>query len=384
MKNLFVIIIIITFLSGCSIEEIKLSPLSSTNNPMLTATDSSVQNYFTQYKDDLGTVGVSIGLHKNGTTNFYGYGETRKGNGKVPDKNTLFEIGSISKTYTSIAILRMLNENNHTVETPIRLYLPTDVPTLARNGVELNFKHLLTHTSGLSYMPDNFGGQYVTGNIGGAFESYDRNKLYTYLINANIRHNPFTTWEYSNTAMGLLGTILELNYKKSYGDVIKEKILAPLDLSETFTRMEQTSSGNWATGYAKGKEAAYWNSLGALDGAGVIKSNASDVMKYALANLNSPASQLGDIIAQSHQVTFFPFTENDIYKINMRLGWFQYIDKELPSESFIWHNGGTEGFNSDLYINKNRKTVLVLLFNSDASTESRVNFTKQLLKLINN
>ncbi|NJN78373.1 MAG: beta-lactamase family protein [Saprospiraceae bacterium] len=383
MKNL-ILIIGIAFLASCSKEEIELNPLVLTNNPMITATDSTVHNYFMQYKDGIGSTGVSIALYKNGVTSFYGYGETKKDNGKVPDKNTLYEIGSITKTYTSIAILKMLKENNHTIETPIRLYLPADIPTLARNGVELNFKHLLTHTSGLNYMPDNFGSQYLSGNLGGAFAAYDRNKLYTFLINANIRTNPFSTWEYSNTAMGLLGTILELNYNKSYGEVIKEKVFVPLNLNETFTRIEQTNLTNWATGYSKGVEAAYWNSLGAIDGAGVIKSNASDVLKYALANLNNPTSELGDAISQSHQITFLPFTETEIYKINMRLGWFQYIDKDLPNESFIWHNGGTGGFNSDLYINKNKNAVLVLLFNSDAGTQGRLDFTKGLLKLISN
>jgi CubicO group peptidase (beta-lactamase class C family) len=383
MKNLL-LIITIAVLASCSKEEIKINPLANTNNPMLTATDSAVHNYFVQFKNDLGCSGVSIALYRNGVTSFYGYGETRQNNGKIPDKNTLFEIGSITKTYTSIAILKMLKENNHTIETPIRLYLPNDIPTLARNGVELNFKHLLTHTSGLSYMPDNFGSQYLSGNLAGAFAAYNRNKLYTFLINANIRYEPFSTWEYSNTAMGLLGTILELNYNKSYVEVIKEKLFLPLNLNETFTRMEQTNSNNWATGYSKGAEAVYWNSLGAMDGAGVIKSNASDVLKYALANLNTPASELGAAISQSHQITFLPFTETEIYKINMRLGWFQYIDKDLPNESFIWHNGGTGGFNSDLYINKNKNSVLVLLFNSDAGTQGRLDFKKGLLKLVSN
>jgi CubicO group peptidase (beta-lactamase class C family) len=282
-----------------------------------------------------------------------------------------------------MAILNMLKENGHTIETPIREYLPDDIPTLARDGIEINFKHLLTHTSGLNYMPDNFGSQYLTGDLGGAFASYDRNKMYTFLLNANIRHQPFTTFEYSNTAMGLLGTILELNYKKSYGDVLKEKVLIPLSLNETFTRMEQTTSTNWAAGYSKGQEATYWNSLGALDGAGVIKSSAEDVMKYAIANIDLSTSTLGSAIAQSHQKTFLPFADLEFYKINGRLGWFQLIQKDLPDESFIWHNGGTGGFSSDLYINKEKRTVLLILANTGNGSEGLSNFTRMLLKFVN-
>lgn len=382
MKYIFLLIIAVHFV-GCTKEEIILNPTSITNNPLISPIDIEVQKIFDTYKDDLNTVGLSMAILKNGTISYYGYGETKIGNGKVPDKNTLFEIGSISKTYTSITILNMLQENGHTIETPIREYLPKDLPTLARDGIEINFKHLLTHTSGLNYMPDNFGSQYLTGDLGGAFSSFDRNKLFSYLLNANLRYKPFTAFEYSNVGVGLLGTILELNYKKPYGDVLKEKVLSPLSLNETFTRMEEATTSNWAVGHANGLETEYWNSLGSMDGAGVIKSSAYDVMKYAIANIDPTTSALGNAITQSHEITFLPFADVDIYKINSRLGWFQLIQTDLPYESFIWHNGGTGGFSSDLYINKNKGTVLLILANSAASSKGRENFTKDLLKYVN-
>jgi CubicO group peptidase (beta-lactamase class C family) len=322
MKYL-ILLISCFFIASCNKEEIKLVPIDKTNNTLLTATDSTVNKLFNQYKGDLETVGLSIGIFKNGLMHFYGFGETKKNSGKIPDKNTLFEIGSITKTYTSIAILRMLKENNHTIETPIRLYLPADISTLARNGVELTFKHLLTHTSGLGRMPDNFE---FFKKSSEAYAAYDRNKLYSFLKNAAIRNDPFTVSEYSNTSFGLLGTILELNYKKTYGEVIKEKLLTPLNLNETFTRMEQTNSRNWATGYSNGNETAYWNSLNALDGAGTIKSNVSDVLKYAIANIKNPPSLISEAISQSHLITFLPFIENKNTKINIRLGWLNYIN----------------------------------------------------------
>lgn len=382
MKKIAVILVVF-LLASCTKEEIIVNPNSNTNNPKVSSIDMAVHTIFERYKNELSTVGLSIGIYKNGVANFYGYGETKKSMGITPDKNTLFEIGSITKTYTSIAILKMLKENNHTIETPIRLYLPSNLPTLSRDGIELNFKHLLTHTSGLNYMPDNFGIQYLSGNFGTAFETYDRNKLFTFLLNANIRHKPFTTWEYSNVGMGLLGVILELNYKKSYGDVLKDKVFTPLNLSETFTDMKQTNSTNWAAGHSNGSQVTYWNSLGAMDGAGVIKATASDMMKYAISNINAPTSPLGDAINQSHTITFSPFTDVNIFKINGRLGWFQLIHKDLPNESFIWHNGGTGGFSSDLYINKAKKTVLLLMYNSDKGSIGRQNFTSDLLKSIN-
>lgn len=374
-------ITLVLLLTGCT-KEVVLTPATITNNPQVTATDMFVHNAVLKYQNSLNTSCVSIGIFRNDSAFFYGYGETKIGSGIVPDKNTYFEIGSVTKTFTAIAILNMLRENNQTIESPIKAYLPSDIPTLQREKTEVNFKHLLTHTSGLPYFPDNFGFGLYTDRIAKEFADYNRNKLFSHLKNVRLRFTPFTNWEYSNTGMGLLGTILELNYKKDYGQILKEQIFVPLNLNDTKTDMSETVTSRWSTGYSKGRETPYWNSLNALNGAGVIKSTASDLMKYGLSNLNPPSSPLGESIIRSHQVTYPEFDDRDTYKINNRLGWFQLIYKELPSESFIWHNGGTGGYSTDLYINKEKKSILILLYNNDKGTVEREDLKLELLKFI--
>ncbi|MBO0931474.1 serine hydrolase domain-containing protein [Fibrella aquatilis] len=385
MKNSIYLLLICLFLiTSCKTEDIIISPKLISNNPLLSATDSAVNRAFLKYQSDLNTVGVSIGLYKNKKSSFYGYGESKLGNGIAPDRNTFFEIGSITKTFTCITAMNMLLEKGQTIDNPIRPYLPIDLPTLARDGVEVNFKHLMTHTSGLSYFPDNFGVGYYTGHIGEEFAKYDRDKLFTWLLNTPLRSKPFTTWEYSNGAMGLLGTLLEINYGKEYGTVLKEKLLVPLQLTDTKTDMNETDMSRWSKGYSNGKEVAYWNSLNAMNGAGVIKSTASDMIKYGLANLNPPNTPLGDAITRTQQVTFLPFTEAGRIKINGRLGWFQCIHKDLPNETFIWHNGGTGGYSSDMFINKAKGSILVVLYNTDKGTQAREDFMLALLKIMSN
>jgi CubicO group peptidase (beta-lactamase class C family) len=382
MKNIISIGISLILLSSCKKNEVLISPKLIINNPLLTATDSAVNKAFLKYQNDLNTVGVSIGLYKSGSSNFYGYGETSMGSGTAPQKNSFFEIGSITKTFTSITAMNMLLEKGQTIENPIRPYLPSNLPTLARDGIEVNFKHIMTHTSGLSYFPDNFGGGYYTGKLREEFEKYDRNKMFTWLLNTPLRSKPFTTWEYSNGAMGLLGTILELNYGKDYGTILKEKLLIPLQLNDTKTDMAETDMSRWTKGYSNGKEVKYWNSLNAMNGAGVIKSTTADMIKYGLANLNPPNTPLGNAITKTQQITFLPFTEAGRIKINGRLGWFQCIHKDLPNETFIWHNGGTGGYSSDIFINKNKGSILVVLYNTDKGTQAREDFMLELLKII--
>jgi CubicO group peptidase (beta-lactamase class C family) len=385
MKNtILVSLSFVLLFVACSGEDALISPKLIINNPLLSATDSAVNKAFLKYQNDLNTVGVSIGLYKKGVASFYGYGETKQGSGTAPQKNTFFEIGSITKTFTSITAMNMLLEKGQTIDSPIRTYLPNDLPTLARDGVEVNFKHIMTHTSGLSLFPDNFGAGYYTGKIGEEFEKYDKNKMFTWLLNTPLRSKPFTTWEYSNGAMGLLGTILELNYKKDYGIVLKEKLLLPLQLNDTKTDMADTDMSRWSTGYSNGKEVNYWNSLNAMNGAGVIKSTTSDMVKYGLANLTPPNTLLGNAITKTQEITFLPFTEAGRIRINGRLGWFQLIHKDLPNETFIWHNGGTGGYSSDMFINKSKGSILVVLYNTDKGTQAREDFILELLKIICN
>jgi CubicO group peptidase (beta-lactamase class C family) len=376
------IIFFLSLLASC--EKSELLILSSTNNSLKSKLDISVHNTFLKYQTELNSVGISIGIFKNDSAFFYGYGETRKGNNTVPSRLTYFEIGSVTKTFTAIAILQMLKENGETINQPIRKYLPDNLPTLQRDGVEVTFKHLLTHSSGLPYFPDNFGLNLYGSNIANAFKNYHRNDLYTCIKNVRLNFLPETKFEYSNTGMGLLGTILELNYNKSYDEVIREKIFSPLGFNYAKVNMNETNLNDWAIGYnSNGKETKYWESLGALNGAGVIKSNMVDLLNYGVANINIPNGSIGDAIIDSHAVSYLPFDNREYFKINGRLGWFQLIHIGLPNESFVWHNGGTGGFNTDLFVNKNHKTVLGIFFNKDGDTPGRQKFMEDLLKIIN-
>ena len=98
--------------------------------------------------------------------------------------------------------------------------------------------------------------------------------------------------------------------------------------------------------------------------------------------ITPPNTPLGNAITKTQQITFLPFTEAGRIKINGRLGWFQLIHLDLPNETFIWHNGGTGGFSSDMFINKNKNSILVLLYNTDKGTQAREDFRLDLLKII--
>ncbi|HMO39317.1 MAG TPA: serine hydrolase domain-containing protein [Saprospiraceae bacterium] len=379
MKKIAVAFLLFT-LFAC--EKDSVAPNELSDNPLLSAQDVAVHTTFLAHKSGLNTVGISIGIFKNGQASFYGYGETAKGSGIVPNQNTYYEIGSISKVYTAIAIVKMLEDEGKSIDTPIKAYLPANLPTLNRDGIELTFKHLLTHTSGLPYMPNNLGLSFYT-NITKGWREYDENKLFSSLKNARLAFVPFTDFTYSNTAYGTLGVILQRKYGKDYGEIIKDLILEPLDLQATSAYFEETDLSNWAKGYTNtGKESDYWKTLNALDGAGVLKANASEVLKFAQANIDIQTSPISNSMALCQNI-YTNFVRETAYERTVNcLGWFSYENKGISNETFLYHNGGTGGFNSELFINKDKNSALVILFNTDGDTGDRQLFIRELLQII--
>ncbi|WP_291869259.1 serine hydrolase domain-containing protein [Maribacter sp.] len=379
IKNYTVLIITYLIAYSCSVKED--IPAELTNNNLSSDIDIAIDDIYNNHKDNLNTIGLSIGVLKNGETHFYGYGETKKGSGIIPNQNTFYEIGSISKTFTSILTVNMLLQQGLDIETSLRSYLPEDLPTLNRNGIEVNFKHLLTHTSGLGRMPNNFNN---SKNAGKEFASYDKRLLYSYIENARLHADPFTQFLYSNVGMGIAGTILERNYEIDFGKVLEQELTLPIGLTNTTAYFEDTNAEYWATGYNyRGKETDYWKTLNALDGAGVIKSTASDLLIYAQANINPPETQLGDAIRLTHEAYFKEYETDDYGKRQNCLGWFEYEATNLPDETFLRHDGLTAGFHSEILINLENQTAVTLLFNkSSINFEGREAFISELLQLL--
>lgn len=365
-----IILLVLFFaLISCKDNEKVIIPATLTNNPLQSKLDSTVQKIFTDNFEKLDCPGISIGILKDGKTNFYGYGETAQGNLIIPDENTFFEIGSITKTFTAIAVAEMLLNEQMDIDTPIRSYLPSNLPTLQRNGIEVNFKHLLTHTSGLPRMPNNYSAieQY---------EGYGNEKLYQYLNNVQLESTPFTKSNYSNTGFAILGNILERHYKVNYNELITNRILNPLHLNDTKVNFEDTDVTRWCKGYANGKETDYWKTMNAFNGAGVLKSTVKDLLLYANANLSPPENTLGKAIKLSHQKAFEDADGES------GLAWVLSAPKKNSTKRVFWHNGGTGGFNSWLFINEENNSALVILFNSYAETSQRNEFISSLHNII--
>jgi len=332
----------------------KTGPIGRTN-PLVTAQDKIVDSVAMGYMRRLPPVGLSIGILKGGKTSFYGYGETVKGNGKVPDAGTLFEIGSITKTFTATLLALAVGEGKMKLDDPVNRYLPDSIPPLQYEGKTATIRTLSNHTSGLPRMPENF--QQTITNGKDPFGNYTTRDLYHWLHELKLSRAPGSKFEYSNAAVGLLGTILQKEYGKNYEELLFSFIAGPLKMNDTRVNIRKADSARFAAGYdEKGVYNGPWNLTAAFAGAGAIRSTAQDMLKYAAAEMGEPG--VPGPLAKAMQLTQIQTYDGTGSRIG--LGWI-FIGR--GDNEILFHNGGTGGFRSYLGIDVKRKIAVVVLSN---------------------
>lgn len=332
----------------------KTGPIG-TNNPLATAQDKFVDSVVLGYMRRLPPVGLSVGILQGGKTSFYGYGETVKGNGKIPDAGTLFEIGSITKTFTATMLGIAVGEGKLKLDDPVNKYLPDSIPVLQYQGKTATIRTLSNHTSGIPRMPGNFQ-QTVTNNKD-PYASYTIRDFYHFLHDLKLGRAPGSEFEYSNAAVGLLGTILQKQYGKSYEELLLSFIAGPLNMKDTRVNIRRIDSARFAGGYDdKGVYTGPWNLSAPFAGAGAIRSTAQDMLKYAAAEMGGPGvpASLEKAMQLTHTETF----QDGHNRIG--LGW---IVIGTGDDEILFHNGGTGGYRSYIGINLKKKIAVVLLSN---------------------
>lgn len=327
-----------------------------TSNLLKSKIDKQVDSVIVPYLDNANAVGLSIGILKDGKIHTYGYGTTQKKEGKLPDANTIFEIGSITKTFTASILAWYVNKGKISLTDPITKYLPD---SLAANPElqKISILNLSNHTSGLSRMPGNIA--YKGIDNANPYKGYTQQMLFADLKKVKLNAVPGEVYAYSNLGTGLLGVILEKISGKTYETLVKEIITKPLKMTRTFQQLTPEWSGHFVRVYtAEAMETKAWD-FDALAGCGALKSTVNDLLIYAGNNIETRNADLSKAFNLSHEVTFSK-------EQMIGLGWHLLQEK---GEVYYWHNGGTGGSRSFLAFNVKKKTAIVLLSNSAAELD---------------
>ena len=148
---------------------------------------------------------------------------------RVPSAESVYEIGSNSKVFTSLLLMDMVQRGEVKLDDPVSKYLPKTVHMPARNGKEITLLDLAMHVSGLPRMPSNFAPK----DPDNPYADYTVQQMFDFLSSYQLTRDIGEKYEYSNLAVGLLGNTLALRAGTDYETLLRTRILQPLGMSST-------------------------------------------------------------------------------------------------------------------------------------------------------
>lgn len=249
----------------------------------------------------------------------------------APGPNALFEIGSVSKVFTSLALACAVTRGELRLDQQAADLLPGG----ALDGHRITLEQLATHTSGLPRLPSGLLPRALFP-MADPYARFTPEVLLASVPRPRRRGRPGEKWKYSNLGGGLLGLALATRVGCDYDQLIRTEIGEPLGLSDTVVVPDEDQAGRTAPGHTRwGRPTPYWN-MAALAGAGGLRSTAVDLAIFVCAQLGG--SPLADAITFTHE------PRRQVNKrLRMGLGW---LLMSLDGREVLWHDGGTGGFRS--------------------------------------
>jgi CubicO group peptidase (beta-lactamase class C family) len=276
--------------------------------------------------------------------------------------DNVFRIGSITKQFTAVAILQLMEQGRLRLNDNITKYIP-DYPT---QGNKITIEHLLTHTSGIANktdMPD------YMGRI-----DLKPTEMIDHFKNVPMKFTPGTNWSYSNNGYFLLGYIIEKITDKTYEEYLEENIFKPLGMTNSLYANDTKIIKNRAGGYTKeenGFENAQPLSMTHPYSAGSIQSTVEDLFKWHKAIHSYKL-----IKKENLDKAFTRYKLTDGKETSYGYGWRLGYVYENPS---IWHGGLINGFiTMEIYLPN--EDVFVAVF-SNCECNSPVDISSRLAAL---
>lgn len=273
------------------------------------------------------------------------------------DADTGFEIGSVTKVFTTLLLAEMAGRGEVGLDDPVAMHLPATVHMPTRDGREITLTDLATHTSGLPRLPENM----APSDDDNPYADYSVEQMYAFLSDYELQRDIGSQYEYSNLGMGLLGHALSRRAGLSYGALVRERILAPLNMRSTADTPAVYMKSRLANGHdAELMPVLNWD-LPTLAGAGALLSTGDDMVNFIEMLVGQRASPLQDALATTLTIRRPTGAEGD----ETGLGW---VVSGRGDDQIVWHNGGTGGYRSYLGFMPARGVGVVALSNTSTET----------------
>lgn len=302
-----------------------------------------VAHYAKEFLDDDRIHSVSIALCVNGKEYTFHFGEQNPKKNNPPTDSTLYELASVTKTFTGTMVARAVLDGKISLEDDIRDYLPQEYPNFEYDGKSITIKDIITHTGGFPNFPPSME---------------NKDAFWSGLHQITISSQPGTEFSYSNTAPEITAYILEQAYGIPYQQLVKKFILKPNGMTHTKFILNEKDKDVLIQGYngAKEPQEHFQNNLwGGIAG---IHSNTTDLIKYIKYHLNDSIPE----VKESHKNFFSTQYDFDI--------GYHWNIVEVNNEICYRHHGGIWGMQNWLMIFPDTNIGIAVL--SNASFEGGV------------
>ena len=304
---------------------------------------------------------LSIAIIEDDKVSYYGIIIENDVMKSTDNKHKIFEIGSVTKVFTSTILADMVIQEKIKLTDNINRYYDFDF----NKGIQLNFLELSNHSSGLPRLPSNLNLKKVDPNS--PYKDYKKDDLELYLKKKMILGKK--EYAYSNTATGLLLHTMSLAENKSFAELYKG-IFDKYQMDNSYINRENLKHELVLGRDNDGNTIPNWD-FDVLFGAGGILSSTSDLCKFVQAHFDDNNQTL----ALTRKVTL---TVNTKTKVGLGL----HVVKLNEKQDVFWHNGGTAGYSSSLSFDTEQKTGVIILSNVSAFSPHNPNIDKLGFELI--
>jgi CubicO group peptidase (beta-lactamase class C family) len=301
--------------------------------------------------------GVAVGILNKGEVSSAGFGVTNVEHPLPITDETLFQIGSITKTYTGTAIMRLVEMGKLDLDVPVRTYLPDFKVVDEAATSEATLRHLLTHTAG--WVGDFFDD---TGAGDDALSEYVAR-----MADLEQLAPPGTAWSYNNAGFSLAGRIVELVTEKSYEAAVKELVLEPLGLGRSYFAPSDVMTYRFAVGHHGGDEgpvvARPWPLPRSAYPAGGIVCNVLDLLRYAHFHLGDGKPEDGTQLLSAESMAQM---QSPLVTVWGKEAWgLSWSVDETHGTRQVSHGGGTNGQVTWLGLYPEHDFAFAILTNAD-------------------
>lgn len=345
VRSMAVVLFVLTCYAS-AVAQISASPAPPTDSEIRQVLVDRIDTYKK-------SAGIVVGVITPTGTRVITYGTFDDQDKRVPAADSVYEIGSISKVFTSLLLMDMVQRGEVKLDDPVAKYLPKTVHVPARNGKEITLLDLAMHVSGLPRMPSNFSSK----DPANPYADYTVQQMYDFVSSYQLTRDIGEKYEYSNLAVGLLGHALALRAGSDYETLLRTRILEPLGMKSTGIVLTDDMRARLVPGHTETlKRTSNWD-IPTLAGAGGIRSTVNDMFKFLAANMGLKSSPLAPMMKAMLTKRRPAAKEN----VDIAIGW--HILNRY-GDDIVWHNGGTGGYHSFMGFDAAKQIGIIVLSNS--------------------